>query len=240
MIESGPEMIVYGPSITRTRLELIAFVLEVIIDAPEIIVSCPQIIIFGTAIMKRRSTSTAGRDEGIVQFQNLPKALPVQLQRYLQLAWIERCCRRARLSVKRVDIGNIKSIHKIENVENAVECYALGQPYPPANAEIGKDCCGTSSSISSEIAGHSVIDKTCCLKKSGWRILRRDGFVTARVRRRPRRDDIRPVRVGTEVEVRIGSGEDRKWASGTEFDDRRYSPITEKLTCCIARVHLAG
>src|SRR5207247_11129658 len=93
---------------------------------------------------------------------------------------------------------------------------------------------------SSDLAGHSVIDKTCCLKKSSWRILRRDGFVTARVRRRPRRDDIRPVRVGTEVEVRIGSGEDRKWASGTEFDDRRYSPITEKLTCCIARVHLAG
>src|SRR5207247_7755309 len=80
---------------------------------------------------------------------------------------------------------------------------------------------------SSDLAGHSVIDKTCCLKKSSWRILRRDGFVTARVRRRPRRDDIRPVRVGTEVEVRIGSGEDRKWASGTEFDDRSEEHTSE-------------
>ena len=51
MIESGPVMIVYGPSITRTRLELIAFVLEIIIDASELIVSCPQIIIFGTEII---------------------------------------------------------------------------------------------------------------------------------------------------------------------------------------------
>src|SRR5439155_10937418 len=159
---------------------------------------------------------------------------------YLQLPWIERCCGRARLSVKRVDIGNIKSIYKIEHVENAVECYALGQPYPPANAEIGKDSRRTSTRISSEIAGDSVIEKTGCLKKSGWRVLRRDGFVTARVRRRPRRDDVRPVRVGTEVEVRIGSRQDRKWASGTEFDDRRDSPITEKPTCCIASVHLAG
>ena len=51
MIESGTEMIVYGPSITRTRLELIAFVLEIINDAPELIVSCPQIIIFGIEIV---------------------------------------------------------------------------------------------------------------------------------------------------------------------------------------------
>ncbi len=51
LIESGPEMIAYGPSITRTRLELIAFVLEIIIDAPELIVSCRQIIIFGTTII---------------------------------------------------------------------------------------------------------------------------------------------------------------------------------------------
>ena len=51
MIESSPEMIVYGPSITKMRLDMIAFVLEIMICNTEIIVSFPSIIVFGTEII---------------------------------------------------------------------------------------------------------------------------------------------------------------------------------------------
>src|SRR6059036_3434787 len=39
MIESSPEMIMYGPSITKMSLDMIAFVLEIMICNTEIIVS---------------------------------------------------------------------------------------------------------------------------------------------------------------------------------------------------------
>ena len=44
-------MIVYGPSITKMSLNMIAFVLEIMICNMEIIVSFPTIIVFGTEMI---------------------------------------------------------------------------------------------------------------------------------------------------------------------------------------------
>ena len=51
MIESSPEMIVYGPSITKMSLDMITFVLEIMICNMEIIVSFPTIIVSGTQMI---------------------------------------------------------------------------------------------------------------------------------------------------------------------------------------------
>ncbi len=51
MIESGPQMIVDGPSITKMRLEMIALVGEMIICKTDIIVSAPPIMISVGAII---------------------------------------------------------------------------------------------------------------------------------------------------------------------------------------------
>ena len=166
--------------------------------------------------------------------------LPVQLQRHLQLPRIEGCCRRSRLRVKRIDIGDIEAIYKIENVEDAVQSYALGQTYPAADAKIGKDCRGPGAGITSKISRHRSIDETGCLQKSRRRVLRGHRFIAARIGRCSRGHDIGPVGVGAEVEVGIRTGKDRKRPAGPELDNRRNRPVTQKLTCGVARVHLAG
>ena len=121
--------------------------------------------------------------------------LPRQLQRNLQLTWIERRRGCPRLRVQRVDIGNIKSIQDVEHVQNSVECDAVAEMQAPADAKIGKDGFRPGSGIAAEISGHRAIDEAGRLKEAGRRIFRCYRCIAAGVRAGSGRYDIGPVGV---------------------------------------------
>src|SRR6266566_4060430 len=88
MIESGPAIIVCGPSINTMRSEMIAFVLEIILCSTEIIVSALQIIVSGAETIEswtgliaegmeilRSLSSTIADDVEIICLSRAPQRL---------------------------------------------------------------------------------------------------------------------------------------------------------------------